>query len=187
MPRCCEKRWFDPLFAQQFRQAGLDDRQRPALESGDQRAVGIVADHGNPLAAIALAETRPRCVMPAKPTVGRFMLRLLRKAAHRPLDCQIVAQVRWRAVAAEFLEMLIFQRPGRILLRQRDSCLGRAAARQHARAGGVKVVGPHLHSDLIWARAVLGKHVAGEMVAPHAAASFRARCAAAASSAMNTT
>ena len=67
--------------------------------------------------------------------------------------------------------MLIFERPGRIVLRERDGGLRRAAARQHAAAVPERSRSPFAEAFDV-GRAVLGEDVAGEMVAPHAQGHF---------------
>ena len=79
----------------------------------------------------------------------------------------------------QLLEVRVFGLPGRVVLHQRHRAppaAGRWAARACAR---VKVVGPHLHSERDVRAAVLGEHVAGEVVAPRRAASSPARASAA--------
>ena len=172
----CEKRWFASVGRQQFRQTRLDDRQRSALECGDQRARrDRNRSSRKPLAAIAVAETMPEMRHAGKTDdVGRLILR--RPCARRrsvPLESQIDCSDRSASGRAQS-----FLKCSYSSAQVGSSCVsvivvsgGRPLGSTRRRC--VNVVGPHLHRRSNVGGAAFGKDVAGEMIAPHAQRHFK--------------
>ena len=75
----------------------------------------------------------------------------LAETAQRAIEPEIVGQIADAVLRAQRLEMLVLDRPGRIILHQRNRSPPADARSADTRVRRVKDDGPHLHSELICA------------------------------------